>query len=399
MEPTSVSASSLAAWEECPAMYKASYIDRVPQVGKSPAADVGSVCHYALEHFVNRVYIKKTATWDDKQLLDDLVKDGFKRIFNSAQYNSPEFKDAQKLVDDWYARTDLTHGTVLSVEKKVKWPLPATTGEIPLTYIIDRLDVVFLPDGTVEIHVVDYKSQRVPIGFDDLENKLQAQIYALAVFLEYGKQYTIKSVWVHLDFLRHSVVGIEFTREQAIETWYWLLEQVDIIRGMDPERAPEVLGAGCAYCPVKAGCASLRKHQDTGGVIGTTDLELIAKHRIEADAQMKALKNLIGEYDLAASALMQNTETARANVGDYVVEFGVGRGMRVIDASRAATILGPEIMASVASLNIGEVDKLFEAGILTEQQKQEIQSIITMKYPQAGVKYRKAPKPRKAKGR
>lgn len=399
MQPRSVSASALTTWEECPAKYKAAYIDRVPEVGKKSAADTGTVCHYALQHFVGQVCLLKARDWSDKAYLDELVKQGYRETFNSAQYNTPEFKDAQVMVDNWYARTDLSNSTVLSVEQRVQTILPATSGDVPLTYIMDRVDLVQFPDGTVEIHVVDYKSQRIAESFDDLENKLQAQIYALAVFLQYSKQYRIRSVWVHLDLLRHSVVGVEFTREQAEETWYWLLEQVDLIRAMPDDEAPEVLGPGCAFCPRKGGCESLKRHVNAGGMMDCTDLELIAKQRVEAWGQLAGLKNYVAELDALAGRIMNEQQITRVQVGDMIAEWGPGRGMRQIDASRAAKVLGPELMANVASLNIGEVDKLFESGVLTEEQENELRSLITMKYPQAGIKYKKAPKPRKASHR
>lgn len=399
MQPRTVSASALATWEECPAKYKAAYIDRLPEVGKKPAADTGSTVHWALEHFVDEVYLQKVMEWSNKARLDELLKQAYREIFHSASYDSKEFKDAQKMVDDWYARTDLTVGTVVSVERKVQWPLPATSGEILLTFIIDRLDMVDNGDGTVEFHVVDYKSQRANESFDELENKLQALIYALAIFLQYGQQYVISSVWVHLDLLRHSVVGVEFDWPTCEELWYWLIEQVDIIRAMPDDEAPEVLGPGCSYCPRKASCESLNKHIDSGGLMGTTDLELIVKRRIEADGQIKGLKGLVAELDALAGELMNKQQVTRLPVGDMIAEWGTGRGTRRIDASRAAKILGPELTENVASIGVTKVDELIEAGVLSDEQISQLKSITTMEYPQAAVRFKKAPKPRVAKGR
>jgi hypothetical protein len=399
MQPRTISASALTTWEECPAKYRAHYIERVPEVGKKLAADTGSVVHYAFEHFVDEVYLQKITEWSNKNRLDDLLKEAYRSIFNSASFTSAEFKDAQKMSDDWYERTDLSASTVVSVERKVQYPLPATTGEIPLTFIIDRLDMVDNGDGTVEFHVVDYKSQRRNETFDDLENKLQAQIYALAIYLQYGQQYTISSVWVHLDLLRHSVIGVEFDWAACEEMWYWLIEQVDIIRGMPDNEAPEILGPGCSFCARKAACTSLQKSDAAGGIVGSTDLEALARKRVELWGQLGGLKKLVEEIDSTVAGIMNEQQLTRVPVGDYVAEFGTGAGTRQIDASRAAKILGPEIMANVASVGIGRVDELIEAGVLSEEQISQLKSITTMKYPAAGVKFKKAPKPRKAKGR
>jgi RecB family exonuclease len=399
MQPRTVSASALATWEECPAKYKAVYIDRLPEIGKKPAADTGTTVHYAFEHFVDEVYLQKVTEWSNKARLDELLKEGYRETFHSASYDSAEFKDAQKMADDWYARTDLTRGTVLSVEKKVQYPLPATSGEIPLTYILDRLDVVDNGDGTVDFHVVDYKSQRANESFEELENKLQAQIYALAVYLQYGQQYIISTVWVHLDLLRHSVVGTDFSWEESLELWYWLIEQVDIIRAMPDDQAPEVLGPGCSYCPRKVSCLSLKRHLDSGGVMGSTDLEAILKLRIEADGQLKGLRNLVGELDALAGELMNQQQVTRIPVGDMIAEWGTGRGTRQVDSARAAKILGPEIMENVATVGVTKLDEIIDSGILDEEQIKQLKSITTMKYGESGVRYKKAPKPRVAKGR
>jgi len=397
MQPRTVSASSLATWEECPAKYRAHYIERVPESGKKTAADKGSVVHYALQHFVDEVYLQKTEQWSNKARLMELLRVGFKDIMKRAPLDTDEdWLDCVGMTENWYGRTDLTGREILSVEAKHQYELPALSGKIPLTFIMDRLDMVRLPNGKVEFHVVDYKSQQMAESFEDIENKLQAQIYALAVYLWYGYkggpyEGLIESVWVHLDLLRHSEVGVEFTREDCEKLYLWLLEQVDVIRAMPDADAPEILGPHCNWCARKGACGSLKKARSNGSFIGMEDLQQMVDLRQEMNGQVKGLTALVKELDGMINRTMKEQQITRIQTGQWTAEWDTGKGKRVINTEDAAKVLGAELIARIAKLNITAIDALLKGDEIDDAQKMQLKALIGYEYDTPGVKMKKTP--------
>ena len=48
MIPRTLSATAIKAYENCPAGYKATYIDQAREYGVSTQGDLGSACHHAM---------------------------------------------------------------------------------------------------------------------------------------------------------------------------------------------------------------------------------------------------------------------------------------------------------------------------------------------------------------
>lgn len=152
MRPDTISASALKAAAGCLRRYKAEYLHQSKGMDNT-AASTGSACHGALEQYVNHVYILKD-TAPSIQYMEECFKYSFSKQFNSHDFTRPEYVDGWELVSNWFNRTDLSEHKVVATENKKRYKIGLSDGtSLPLTYIIDRLDIN--PHG--EIEIVDYK--------------------------------------------------------------------------------------------------------------------------------------------------------------------------------------------------------------------------------------------------
>ena len=201
MIPRTLSASSLQVWTLCPDRWVAEYMNRAPSFSNS-AADVGTAVHGGLEMFVKAFFVDKThdpvalGRVKQKELLITFYQMSYVQTFGTADMETPEYKDGFQLTMRWFERTDLAAKQMIGVESvelketiKVPYNHPdGTVKELDFNYIMDRVDQ--LADTVWE--VVDYKTIRVPLQPDDLEDKLQARAYALAIQIKHPEATHVK---------------------------------------------------------------------------------------------------------------------------------------------------------------------------------------------------------------
>jgi len=394
MKPKTLSASSLSNWEECQGKFLAVNVQYVEEYGDKNAAKVGTTVHYALEHFVRDTCMNGTHSWtgvdeSGQQVpggLDHLLAlmhEGYKDTFGSANKRSEHYKDALKLTKDWYARTDLSGWTIDSVEQKKRIPLGETG--ILLTYIYDRVQRKIDEDGRRILWITDYKSERRTYSYDELRDKLQARIYAVAGAIEY-REWQPDEIWVELDMLRHTPVAIEITREENQETWDYLMETAHMILATPEESVKRTVGSGCGYCPVKATCAAVQSNIAAGGVMSLDIEEMIEMHA-QLSGQAKALSNLVGEMEGRLEDHFERIGSDKfTSASGRPVKMVQGGRRELSDVSRAADIIGPELMKMFGKLNIGDVEKLLDSEQITGQQKAELRRLIYRKPTKASIK-------------
>lgn len=377
------------------ARWKVEYFDRSRGFGGS-AAMVGTSVHYALEKFVDWVYLKKIGKWSDLQQLELFYMQGFTETFGHADFNSPEYTDGWELCKKWHKRTDLTDCTVISVENKKTFPVPVTmpgSGEkftIPLNYIMDRMDVLkYDENGDVEIvRVVDYKTIRIPIDSDELKVKIQAKLYSLMAQIAYPKA---KRIWVVFDLLRHDSVGVAFHREDNIEIWEWLKREAQRIIDTPEDKTPESLNDECRFCVRKATCETLLANVQHGGIFSLS-LEEIAALKLEMEYRVKGLNGLLAECENQLLAESGKRDELEWTVGRVDVNITASRQRQITDPELLNKILGPDLVAQFAKIGVTQIDYLLKTpGLLTDEQKAEVQNLVRWKYgdPKAKVKANK----------
>lgn len=383
MLPKTLSATSLQVASLCMARWKAEYLERTPGFSGF-AANIGTTCHGALEHFVKAVYIEKThqPSWD---LLVQFYQIAYIETFQSADFDTPEYKDGIDLVKKWYKRTSFDGFQVESCEVKETIEIPVMhNGEkvmIPFNYIMDRVDQI----SETEFRVVDYKSVRMPIQPDELEGKIQARAYALAIQIKHPEAQKIRVVF---DLLRYDPVGIIVTKEDNIAFWKYLKQAAQRIVDMDEDDVKPTLNLECGFCVIKATCPLMTKNVLNGGVHSLSMEELVQK-KLELEAQAKGGKYLLEEIEelLLKEAYNRDELSWQVMDGAFQVDVTMSR-RRQVDASEVARIIGPDLFSKLGSITLGILDDLIKDPALSEDQQQALKKLIYYKNgdPKAKVK-------------
>lgn len=354
MIPKSFSATSLQVAELCLARYKAEYIDYGRNF-QGTAANVGIVCHGTFEEFVRGVFMLKNISWDEDTFWKIFHRQ-FDEVFGPDR-SIPEYTDARNLCYDWFHRdgqeAKLTGVKILSLESKNKFMHKTSAGEIPVNYIMDRLDKT----GPTQYRVVDYKSNRNALTPGQLRKKLQARLYALAVQITY-KDAT--EIWVEFDFLRHGPVGVNFTRDDNVATFRMLQRAIKRIINTPDTRIPETLNSECGWCVRKASCKTLQNHINAGGILGKSLEDMAVMHKKLVD-QRSAQEELISEIE---KQLL--THAAQNDMLEYETESAVVRvtasKRRKPNHSAIATILGDDLAKELGTFTVGAIDKIIKDG-------------------------------------
>lgn len=385
MIPLTLSASSLQVAELCLARFNAEY----GQFGKTfqgNAASLGSSIHGAFEAYVKACYIEKKLEPTLANLLL-YYQMSYMKTFGTADMEGPEYEDGLDLIKRWHKRTVFEH-PVIEVEVKKNFEVPFPNGDkIKLNYIFDRLD----QPGPTKFKVVDYKSQRLGLSPQDLDAKIQARIYGLAVQIEYPEA---EEIWVEFDLLRHDTIGMRFTKDDNIATWKWLKRAAQRIYEFefDPAepRKSETLNPDCKWCVRKVTCDSVNKNAAAGGIFTLADVADAVDRRANLKYQMDAAKQAMDEIDKIIMAEAQQLDVLEFQSGTNQLNIGVS-SRRSVDADMVENVVGPTLFAKYGSkgITMKDVDGLMKSSELTEEQKKELKNLIYMKIGEPTVKVSK----------
>lgn len=380
MIPKSLSASSVLVSETCMARWKVENFYRTPQVSSEPA-NIGTSVHYALEHFVEDVYLKGLYEWDNIKQLKAYYDIGYVETFGTTNFDTEAYRDGAALVAKWYDRNrGGLPNKVLSVESKQNFPIKTSVGEIPWNYIYDRLDQI--DHETYE--VVDYKTIRLPHRPEDLKAKIQPRSYALAAQIMYPEA---KRIWVSFDMLRHDgPVGVVFTRDENADTYRYIKRAAERIIATDEDKAEETLNPECKWCIRKTTCETLQK-ANVGGTVHGLTIEQVAQKKLDIDSQILALKYAQEELDKQLLAEAEARDEFEYEAGNVSVTI-TARKIRKPNSNAIINIVGPELSAKYGNMTMTNIDKLLKSGELTPDQKRMVESQITSSWsePSARVK-------------
>lgn len=334
-----LSASSAKMFEACEAQWGAKYDGGGMDIG-GEAAGLGSAIHTALEKLVALDEHLGADAWD--KLLAHYDDAYWQELPTAEKYD-----EGKKIIGDWLARTDWSGRTVLSTEDRLEFMLETKYGEVPMVYIIDRLDRH--DDGDLE--VVDYKSGVWTLSYEQLRSDVQARTYATAIWKSHGAQ----RVWVTFDYLRSNPVGVRFTAEQCQDHYNYLVRLAERI--IESDGTKETVGSGCRFCLRRSECVSLRRYAQNNVALTGTLGQLIAR-RAEIDAAQKALTESLKELD---GVLMRHFDESGETelVGDQGQKARLAsRRYRQVDSDGVAQILEPAMLARYATVSVSAVDEL-----------------------------------------
>ena len=377
MIPKSLSPTALQVWEACPARYAAETIDRTP-MPSGWAADLGTVCHTALQNYVQRCYIDKTDA-PHFALLEEIYLEAFGEMFGVTREDL--LKDGHAMMKNWFSRSDSLgyDREIVQLETKENFVLKTTAGEINFNYIFDRLDL--LPDGSVE--VVDYKSIRARLSPEGLKDKIQARAYAVAAQIKYPEA---PRVWVTFDLLRYDPVGIVFTREENLATWRYIKQSTERIIATPQEEAPERLNPDCQWCIRKHNCKALTQHVDAGGVLSLDDPLEAAKRRARIDSQIKALSRVADDLDAFILTSAGKDDVDFYEDDEFRVNITARRTRDLKDTERLIELIGPEMTKRYGGVTLTSIDKMLKKEVFDEPTIDEINRLIGYKTGNPSVK-------------
>jgi hypothetical protein len=354
---------------------------RTPQANSEPA-QIGTTCHFALEHFVKAVYLEKTVVWDNVKYLNDMYQIGYVETFNSTNFDTEAYRDGADLISKWYERNkNGLPNRVISCETKEHFDLVTPVGPIPFNFIWDRCDQI---DEEV-YEVVDYKSVRGFIRAEDLKEKIQPRAYALAAQIKWPNA---KRIWVSFDMLRHDgPVGVVFDRDDNAATWRYLKRAAKRIIDTDEDNTVETLNDGCKWCIKKVSCETLTKAKVAGAVYGLTDDEL-AQRKMDITNQILALKYADSELDKALCLEAENREEFDWQTRSGLQVNITARPMRKANSNAVAKIVGPELATKYGNFTMTNIDKMLKSGELNPDQRRSVEQQIntTWSEPSAKVK-------------
>lgn len=356
----------MQVYESCGARFLASYINKASDLSGN-AATLGTTVHAALEDYVKSgAYQKPSTSW---KILVDLYTQHYDRNFRDRK----QFKDGLEMLENWWNRTDLLDGRkILSCEVKEEFQISG----IPFRYIFDRCDEH--PDGAIE--VVDYKSSRIPENPENLKQKIQARVYALAAAIKYPGR---PAYWVSLDMLRYDLVGIKFTRDDNIATWNYLKDVISRIEA--DEGKDETLNPECRWCVRSGACETLLVHAANGGELGVADFDAAIDKRAKLDYARAALGRVIDSLDEFILEEAEQKEIIDYKTSETELKISVG-SRRDIDTERVAKIIGADKMVSGAKVSITWVDELLKNGGLDDTTRSELRQLIRKKATAPSIK-------------
>lgn len=378
MIPKSLSASSILVSEACMERWKVENFHKTPQ-GSSEPANIGTTCHYALEHFVYDVYLEpdplKRIAWSDIAKLVQYYKIGYIETFGSTDFDTEAFHDGEKLVAAWYDRNkNGLPNKVLSCEIKENFSIKTSAGEIPFNFIYDRLDQI--EEDVYE--VVDYKSIRAYIKPEDLKRKIQPRAYALAAQIKFPNA---KRIWVSFDMLRHDgPVGVVFDRDENAATYRYLKRAAERIIATDEDATTEQLNDECKWCIRKANCDTLLR-ANAGGTWHGMDPETAAQRKLEISTQILALKYADEELDKVLMGEAERRDEFEFELGSNQVTFSA-RPTRKANSNAVLNIVGPELGAKYGNFTITNIDKMLKSGELSPDQVSKVKAEISTTWSQ-----------------
>lgn len=381
MIPTSVSASALEVAEQCLARYKALAIEKGTGF-KNSSALLGTTLHSALEKFVDPG-LMRSGSWD----WDFLVLCYEVAYEQNFGVDKERYDEGLKILRDWFNRpdqqADIQSVEILSREVKKSFQVPYVLNgekkEVPCNYIIDRFDKI----SDKVYRVVDYKSQIYPLVPNDLRNKIQARIYALAVQIEYPDA---EGVWVEYDFLRYDRVSTLFTRDDNVETWRWLKRAVQRIVDTSENDPPETLNENCRYCVRRFRCSAIQTNIRVDGIYSLNEDQL-ADLLFHLTAQEKAIKSAKEEVELQLLRYADKNNMLEWEANGLSVKV-TSKRRRVVDNKKIREILGP-LANEYIKMNLSDIDKLREDDRLTDEQKSLLDTAISYQHSDPGIKVTK----------
>lgn len=358
MKPATLSASAIKTFEDCEAMFRAHYVDKIRE-SSGAAAALGTDVHTAAEKWV------QAGCSDD---VDVLLKQ-FERDAVMHGLDKTMVTDGRKMLRDFHKRwQENPPHQVLTTEVKNSFTIKANGQEVRVNYIWDRGDE--MEDGSIE--VVDYKTWRKVADAEDMRQMIQVRIYALSAAIEY-KHKNPPWIWVTLDQMRTGPVSVKFSREDNAATWGYLKDVWARIQASDG--AKRTINENCQYCALKADCPALQQAIQAGNIARfRANPELAATRLAELKAARSAVDMTISELEEIMDELL-----AEHAVPIIIYPSGVNVKMTIRQNRKPEHPMINRVLGldPSAKMTLAELDELLAGDTITDETKAQVRKYIT----------------------
>ena len=356
MNLKSLSASGLKIWLGCKTRWADRYVHGNYDDDTNDAANLGGLIHKALEEHVK--------AGDHLHLQEDALERLLARWTELAtvglNLSYDDFVTGQELLIKWNARQSWSGRTVVSTEQRWSFPIKTKYGDIPMVFVIDRVDK--LEDGSLEVH--DYKSGKYQLNHSNLKDDLQALTYATATWINVPGQ---DLYWVTFDYLRDEPIGVSFRVRELQDFYQRLVTIAEQIIEMDVEeaRANPTVNPECRFCHLLLTCKAVKNPASALANLAMMTPEELVEHRVHAEWQAKALQQKISQLDTQIAEIFENDDTldkivAVNETGAYMAVGYTSSSRRWVDQAVVRQHVSPELLVPFAELNIKEVEALAE---------------------------------------
>jgi len=276
-----ISFSSLDAFQNCPAKYKFSEIDKI-KTSKSKEAVLGTIIHETLRMLHNPSLAAKPT---EDEFLGFFMEKWDKNIYTDPAEEAAFFALGARMLKDYYKKNFSLQFDIVDLETHFETPIADSTETHKIAGKIDRIDKI--AGGQFEI--IDYKTAKKLPSQSQVDTNLQLAIYHLGLINRWPhlKNTPIK---VSLYFLKHNEKLSTIRSHSHIkETEEKILEIISEIKKSKFEPNPNPL---CDWCEFQPHCP-IYKHKFVRQKIKNEEIEkTIHEYLLIKDQSKKNTKRL-----------------------------------------------------------------------------------------------------------
>ncbi len=356
--------TALKTYEDCPLKYKFKHVERLPEMsGPRPDLAFGINLHNTLKDFYESLSFVAPSLENLVQMLQENWKS--KGLFASREDENFHFKEAQKILIDYFNKHKNNLRPALAIERSFSLPLDKHV----IYGKIDRLDKDNRNPAD-KIEIIDYKTSRHILTQEQVANDPQLIIYAMAV----EQLYRCFPETISLYFLRNNFkVSIPFDASKVQKVKDRILENIAKIENQQfPSRSSPL----CAYCGYEHLCsfqkdkfrAKGEKDEETG-----IDIDKVVEKYLALRDQNKDCENQLEDLKEAIHNYLDKKSLDRIYSEKAIITRRLIQRYNY-DSQKVRQILEPlGLFEEVVEVKSSKIKSLFEDGIIDTETHAKVQ--------------------------
>jgi hypothetical protein len=193
---------------------------------------------------------------------------------------------------------------------------------------------------------------------------------------------------VTYDMLRYDLSTIEITKDEARAKFIEICQIIEDIIATPEGNAPETLNLSCNYCIRKAGCATLRKNVNVGGLF-SLDLPGQIDLRTELEMKIKGMQALVKDLDEVIEETLGKDLKMEMDTPSSRAYFTTAQNNKIKSIDQTRKIVGEEIFSRYGktTITLDQFKKLLKDPALTDEQREQLKAQQIKEYGDPKLKY------------